>query len=79
MKKSTENITNTNLVKPKQVTKRKLDCDDISEEILADLANTAPQTEGRSNQKSKKFKPNVDSGSDNIHSSVEENILKLYL
>ena len=75
MKKSTENIINTNLVKPKQVTKRKLDCDDISEEILADLANT----EGRSNQKSKKFKPNVDSGSDNIHSSVEENILKLYL
>lgn len=75
MKKSTENIINTNLVKPKQVTKRKLDCDDISEEILADLANT----EAYSNQKSKKYKPNVDPGSDNIHSSVEENILKLYL
>ena len=75
MRKSAENIFNTNLVKPKQVTKRKLDCDDISEEILADLANT----EARSGQKSKKFKPNVDSGSDHIHSSVEENILKLYL
>ena len=75
MKKSTENINNTNLVKPKQVTKRKLDCDDISEEILADLANT----EARFSPKSKKSKPNVDSGSDHIHSSVEENILKLYL
>ena len=71
--------TITNRSNSRQVTKRKLDSDEISEEILAD-SNTS-ELDRRKQQDSKKFKPNVDSASDmtqKTHSSLELDILSLY-
>ena len=69
--------TNTQY-RPQQVTKRKLESD-ISDEIFGHLNDvTGKQTNVFPSQNSKKFKPNCDSQSDSVSSTLEENILKLY-